>query len=285
MHFSTDRGRLFCSISGSGEPILLIPGLGLTHQYYRMGIPYLSRHCEVIAVDPLGIGESDKPAVDYTVERWADDFAQLIDRLDRGPVHVLGSSLGGAMALALAARHPEKVKSLVAVGAFSELDRAAIVNFNLRARLIEQLGLNDDVADYMGLWTMTREFINSDEGYAQMKQNQAIIRLNSADLYLKFVNSVLAWARALPGTLDLPLFTKELDSIRCPTLVVSADNDQLIPLSCSRIIADHIPSAKLQVLPGAGHIPFIERPAEVSEVVLAFVDAVRSKSVDACLAT
>lgn len=274
MLFSTQRGRLFCSISGAGEPVLLIPGLGLTHQYYRLGIPHLNQRCAVIAADPLGIGASDKPDVDYTVENWADDFAQLIDQMGRGPVHVVGSSLGGAMALALAVRHPDKVRSLVAVGAFSELDRAAIINFDLRARLIEKLGLNEDVADYMGLWTMTREFVNSEEGYAQMKANQSIIRLNSSSLYLKFVRSVLLWVRALPETQAQPLFTGELRNIRCPTLVISSDNDQLIPLAASRIIADTIPGARLNVMPGAGHIPFIEQPEAVSDIVLAFLDTV-----------
>ena len=268
---NTPRGRLHYEVSGSGETLLLIPGLGLDHQYYRLGVPFLSGHFEVVAVDPLGIGASDKPDVEYRVETWADDFAALIETLGRGPVHVLGSSLGGAMALALAQRHPSRVRTLITVGAFSELDRAAILNFDLRARLIEKLGLNEDVADYMGLWTMTREFVNSDEGFAQMRRNQAIIRNNSSARYLQFVQALLAWVRALPGAATEPLFTARLGEIRCPTLIVSADNDQLIPVAASRILAQHIPAAQLRIMPGAGHIPFIERPADVAGIVTEFL--------------
>jgi pimeloyl-ACP methyl ester carboxylesterase len=267
MKAMTPRGQLHYIETGSGDPLLLIPGLGLDHNYYRLGIPLLAQRFRVIAVDPLGIGESDKPEIDYRVEDWADDFAALIDTLGHGRVHVLGSSLGGAMALALAQRHPALVAKLVVVGGFSELDRAGIINFDLRARLIDKLGLNDDVADYMGLWTMTREFVNSDAGYAQMRLNQAIIRKNSAALYLKFVRSVLAWARALPGAEAEPLFTTRLPEIGADTLVVSADNDQLIPLEASRIIARHLTRSRLCIMPGAGHIPFIERPAEVAAIV------------------
>lgn len=265
--------EIFYAESGAGEPLLLIPGLGLDHGYYRRAIPFLEKHVAVHAADPRGIGKSSKGAGPYTVEAWADDFAAVISAIGKGPMHVLGSSLGGAMALALAVKHPQMVKSLIVVGGFSELDRAARLNFGLRARLIEKLGLNEDVADYMGLWTMTREFVNSDEGYAQMRANQAIIRNNSSELYLEFVRSVLAWDRALPGQENEPRFTAQLKSIKAPTLVVSSDNDQLIPLESSQIIAATIPGAKLTVMPGAGHIPFIERPEEAAGLAIDFIAA------------
>jgi pimeloyl-ACP methyl ester carboxylesterase len=190
---SVRGAEIHYGVSGAGQPLLLIPGLGLDRNYYRLGITDLSRRMAVYAVDPRGIGESTKSPPPYTVEAWAEDFAELIPALDCGPMHVLGSSLGGAMALALAERAPALVKSLIVVGGFSELDRAAELNFGLRMGLIERLGLNQDVADYMGLWTMTREFINSDAGYAQMRANQEIIKRNSPQLYLAFVKSVLAW--------------------------------------------------------------------------------------------
>jgi aminoacrylate hydrolase len=67
---------LHYATSGAGEPILLIPGLGLDHSYYRFGMPLLARHLQVLAVDPCGIGRSTKTPPPYTVEAWADDFAK-----------------------------------------------------------------------------------------------------------------------------------------------------------------------------------------------------------------
>jgi pimeloyl-ACP methyl ester carboxylesterase len=139
--------RLYYEVSGTGEPILLIPGLGMDHTYYRLGVPLLARSLQVFAVDPRGIGQSTKSPPPYTVEAWADDFAAMIDKLGFGPIHVLGSSLGGAMALALAQRHSDKLKSLMVVGGFSEIDRATELNFRLRLRLIQKLGMSDEVAD------------------------------------------------------------------------------------------------------------------------------------------
>ena len=262
---------LHYATSGAGEPILLIPGLGLDHNYYRFGIPLLSRHLQVLAVDPRGIGRSTKSPPPYTVEAWADDFAVLIDKLGFGPIHVLGSSLGGSMALALAQRHPGKLKSLIVVGGFSELDRATELNFRLRLRLIEKLGMSDEVADYMGLWTLTRKFINSDAGFATMRANQANIRANSAQSYSAFVEALLKWGRCQPGQEREPKFTALLDSIKTPTLVVTSDNDHLIPKELSDLIAARLAGAKLVVMPGAGHIPFMEQPEEVVRIVLEFL--------------
>jgi pimeloyl-ACP methyl ester carboxylesterase len=264
--------RLHYAKSGSGEPILLIPGLGMDHTYYRLGAPPLARRMQVLAVDPRGIGRSTKSPPPYSVEAWADDFAAMIDMLGLGPIHVLGSSLGGAMALALAQRHAGKLKSLIVVGGFSELDRATELNFRLRLRLIQKLGMSEEVADYMGLWTLTRKFINSDAGYATMRANQANIQANSASSYSAFVEALLAWGRCQPGQEREPKFTSLLGSINLPTLVVTSDNDHLIPRELSDLIAARIAGAKLAVMPGAGHIPFMEQPDEVVRIVLEFID-------------
>jgi pimeloyl-ACP methyl ester carboxylesterase len=267
-----DGGKLFYDVSGTGEPILLIPGLGLDHAYYRLGAPLLARRMQVIAVDPRGIGRSTKSPPPYTVEGWADDFARMIDRLGFGPIRALGSSLGGSMALALAQRHPDRVKSLIVVGGFSELDRATVLNFRLRLRLIGKLGMSDEVADYMGLWTLTRKFINSDAGYAVMRANQANIRTNSAEFYSAFVEALLRWGRCQPGQGHEPKFTTLLGSIKSPTLVITSDNDQLIPKELSELIAARVPGAELVVMPGVGHIPFMEQPEGVVRIVLDFLD-------------
>ena len=265
--------RLFYRLEGDKAPLLLIPGLGMDHSYYNFGIPLLARHFAVYAVDPIGIGQSSKPAPPYSVEGWADDFAALIEKLGPGPVHVLGSSLGGAMALALAVRYPAAVKSLIVVGGFSELDRATEMNFRLRLRLIDKLGLGDEVADYMGLWTLTRNFINSDRGLAVMRANQANIRSNSVELYRAFVLSLLRWGRCEPEQHAEPKFTSELGKIRAPTLVVTSDNDHLIPASLSELIAAKVIGARLSVLSGAGHIPFMEQPDKVVPLVVDFINS------------
>lgn len=271
---SVNGTELWYEVQGSGEPILLLPGLGLDHGYYRIGEPLLRQELRTILVDPRGIGGSrkDSPAsMTYTAELWADDFAALIRSLGIGPVHVLGSSLGGCMAMAMADRHPDIVRSLIVVGGFSELDRALEINFRLRKKIVAKCGMGEEIADFMGLFTMTREYLESDAGFKVMQGNQVLLKNNSPDLYQAFLDTILYWGRKMPGQEGVPLFTTRLRNFRCPTLVVSADNDYFIPAKFSRIIADNVPGAKYAEVQGGGHIPFIERPNESAEAVLKFL--------------
>lgn len=255
---------------GAGEPLLLIPGLGMDSSYYNRVMPELAKHFSVYAIDPRGVGKSSKTPPPYSVESWADDYAAFIDAIGKGPMHVLGSSLGGSTSLAVAVRHPDKIKTLIPVGAFSELDRATEMNFSLRLRLIRKLGMGEEVADYMALWTMSREFINSDKGLEAMRASQANIKRNSAELYAAFVECLLRWGRCLPGQEKEAKFTTELGKIRAPTLVITSENDHLIPAQYSELIASKVPGAKLVVLPG-GHIPFLEQPEKVARLIVDFI--------------
>lgn len=271
--------QLWYEVQGEGHPILLLPGLGLDHHYYRLGEPILRRRFKTILVDPRGIGQSQKDDPKetlYTPELWADDFAALVTELDVGPVVVLGSSLGGSMAQAFAEKHPALTSALIVVGGFSELDRAMEINFTLRKKIIAKLGMGEEIADFMGLFTMTREFMATDVGFAVMQANQANIRSNSPELYTAFIDAVLWWGRKLPGQSGEPLYTTRLKNITVPTLVLAGDNDYFIPTSFSKIIADNVPGAEYAEIKSGGHIPFIEKPAEASKLVADFLNGVFS---------
>ena len=178
----------------------------------------------------------------------------MIDKLGFGPIHVLGSSLGGSMALALAQRHPGKLKSLMVVGGFSELDRATELNFRLRLRLIEKLGMSDEVADYMGLWTLTRKFINSDAGYATMRANQDE-HPSQLGGKLQRIRRGAAEVGPLPAWTGTGAKVHHIAGTRSalPTLVVTSDNDHLIPQGIER--PDCRPHCRRQARRDAGRRP------------------------------
>src|SRR3974390_1499802 len=99
-HVQSRSGHIFVESSGKGEPMLLIPGLGMDHTYYRLTAPLLGDTFEVHTVDPRGIGPSDKKAP-YSVESWAADLGDVIESIGHGPMHIVGSSLGGGRELDL----------------------------------------------------------------------------------------------------------------------------------------------------------------------------------------
>jgi len=266
--------ELWYSVQGSGPPLMLFPGLGLDHQYYRLGEPLLRERVTTVLLDPRGIGRSrkdDPRAVRYTPELWADDFAALARHLGYDKVDILGSSLGGSMAMAMAVRHPALVRRMIVIGGFSELDRAMATNFSLRKKMVAKLGMGEEIADFMGLSTMTREFMDTDAGLAIMRANQENVRKNSAELYMAFLDSILWWGRRLPGQEKEPLYTEIIRSIACPSLIVAGDNDYFIPASFSKKIAAAIPGARYAEVAGGGHIPFIEKPRETAALVIDFL--------------
>ncbi len=103
--------------AGEGQPIVLIPGAFSTYRHWNRIIPYLSEHYKLLCLDYLGVGDSDKPksGFGYTIEEQADLVVKMIEALQIQKVHILGVSYGGAIALNLAARYPEKVDMIVSI--------------------------------------------------------------------------------------------------------------------------------------------------------------------------
>ncbi len=273
-HAAINDTSIWYDVQGEGVPIFLLPGLGMDHSYYRYAVPLLQDVATTVLVDPRGVGRSTKDSpknVSYSAELWADDFAALAKHLGYQRIDVLGSSLGGCMAQAMALRHPELLRGLIVIGGFSELDRAMETNFSLRKKLVAKLGMGEELADFMGLSTMTREFMDTDEGYAVMRANQENIKRNSRELYTAFLDAILHWGRRLPGQGSEPLYTQLITGVSCATLVVAGDNDYFIPASFSKKIAASIPGAKYVEVENGGHIPFIEKPEETANLVKSFL--------------
>jgi pimeloyl-ACP methyl ester carboxylesterase len=111
--------NIYYEVSGKGEPILMIGGLGADVRQYRRTARILSEKYSVISFDNRGAGGTDKPDVPYTIEMMADDAAGLLEALRIGRSHVVGMSLGGRIAMSLALRHPNLVKSLVLTSTFA----------------------------------------------------------------------------------------------------------------------------------------------------------------------
>jgi 3-oxoadipate enol-lactonase len=105
--------KLFYEMRGEGSPVVLIPGLGADTRLFLNVVPLLAVHHKVIVLDPRGGGQSDKPTGDYSIEQMADDVAGLFGALELAHADIVGYSMGGKIALQLAADHPELVDHLV----------------------------------------------------------------------------------------------------------------------------------------------------------------------------
>ncbi len=116
---AADGTRLSVIDRGSGEPFLLIPGLGYAAWSFTRQLEPLASAARVLAMDNRGTGHSDKPAGPYSITQMADDAFAVLSERGASPAHVVGTSMGGYIALMLALRHPRAVRSLVLVASTS----------------------------------------------------------------------------------------------------------------------------------------------------------------------
>ncbi|HMK52662.1 MAG TPA: alpha/beta hydrolase, partial [Thermodesulfobacteriota bacterium] len=102
---------------GEGDPVFLIPGAFSTYRHWNKVIPFLSNHYRLLCIDYLGVGDSDKPqsGFKYTIEEQGDLIADMMEKLQIPKVHIVGVSYGGAIALNIAARYPERVGKIVSI--------------------------------------------------------------------------------------------------------------------------------------------------------------------------
>jgi 3-oxoadipate enol-lactonase len=107
--------QMYYEIHGDGEPLVLIVGLGTDISEWDGIIGWLAKTYRIVAFDNRGAGRTDKPDTPYSIEMMADDTARLMQTLGIQQTHILGISMGGRIALALALQHPKSVKKLVLV--------------------------------------------------------------------------------------------------------------------------------------------------------------------------
>src|SRR5215813_4154182 len=112
---SSDGARIHYEVHGSGQPVLLIMGLGSNAYGWYRTIPWLSPHYEVIAFDNRGTGRSDVPEGAYSIAQMAADAAAVVDAAGERTAHVCGASLGGMIAQGFAAAYPERLRSLMLI--------------------------------------------------------------------------------------------------------------------------------------------------------------------------
>ena len=257
---------------GGKDIVLLLPGLGTGMSYFEFAEPLLRKNFTTLLVDPRGIGRSVSDDKDYTAETWADDFAALLKHLGIRKAHVVGSSHGGSMAMAMADRHPDAVASLMILGGFSEFNTLIEINLRMRVNLVSKLGMGPEIADHVTMWTNRADFLDTPQGRKAVETIREAVMKNDPARYIAMVRSMQHFGRVLPEQKGEPKFTARLPNIHVPTLAVSGDSDHYIPAKLSKLIASEIPGARYHEIAQCGHIAVQERPEESVRVLAAFME-------------
>jgi pimeloyl-ACP methyl ester carboxylesterase len=246
-------------VTGEGDPLLLIHGLGSSGRDWELQAGYFARHYRVITYDLRGHGQSSKAPGPYSVELFAEDTAKMLQKIDLPPAHVLGISLGGMVAFQLTLSFPQLVRSLIIVNSTPELiprgikDHLWILQRNLIVRLF---GLRK-IGQVLGYHFFPHDHQKGLRDIFIDRWGE-----NHKRSYLEAMRAIYNWS-----VLD------QLDKISIPTLVVGADGDYF-PTADKEAYTLRIPGAELVIIDDARHALPAEKPAEFNQAVERFLDRI-----------
>ncbi|HEU4636879.1 MAG TPA: alpha/beta fold hydrolase [Edaphobacter sp.] len=256
-YVTVDGAQLHFERAGSGKPLLLLHGLVGSTRNWRKNIASLARHSTVYAIDLLNMGESERIAgCDSSLEATADRVAASMDALGLKDADIAGHSHGGAVAMMLAARHPDRVRSLILfapANPYCDLGRHLIAFYQTvpgkwLARQIPWLPRTVKATALSRMYgDPARVPGDALDGYVDGLHVPGTI-----DHVLSIIRGWSSDMRKLAGVLS--------EIAEKPTLLIWGDRDRAVGLRSGESLQRALRRSRLMVLPGVGHIPFEEMP-------------------------
>ena len=247
---------------GTGEPLLLIPYLAADNACYAFQVGDYAKHFTCISVDPRGAGESDKPAGTYSTELFADDIAAFLGALGIERAHVAGLSLGAATGLWLAAKHPQRVKSLSLHSCWTRSDpflKTVVQGWQTMAKGLGSV--TEMIIQGIFPWCFTPELYAAKPDY---------------------IDSLAAFVRGRPKQ-PLAAFLRQSDAvighdalsqlgkIRAPTHITFGRHDMVTSTRFAEPLKSGIKGSELLVFESCSHAPIYENVAEFNGATLEFL--------------
>ncbi|MBE9198898.1 MULTISPECIES: alpha/beta hydrolase [unclassified Nodularia (in: cyanobacteria)] len=258
----TEDGQILYRISGEGNPLLLL------HQNFRSGdefrelIPILTQNRLVIAMDLLGLGDSDKPPRMYSIEDYAKTVILLLDELGIKTTSILGNHTGACIAAEVAAAYPERVEKIILcnIDNFSEEAKAAL------SKKFENLNIQEDGSHLMQRWLARANYV----GFAELNHRWILddLKCFGYPWYAPF--AVIDYCQRMEARLRL---------IKSPTLILSGTEDvkQLEKLGFANadnreFILTAIPHSHFIDIEGGTICMMNQMPEEIAKVVIDFLE-------------
>lgn len=234
-----------------GPPVVLTNSLGTDFRIWDDVARPLAKHCRVVRYDKRGHGLSQLRTGPSSIADYATDLAALLDRLELKAATIVGLSIGGLIAQELLRLRPDLVKSLVLCDTAHRI--GTLDSWNARIGAVEAGGIEPIADGLMALWFGTVYRTTSPDAVAGWR---AMVVRTPVEGYLMACRAIR----------DANL-TEQARRIRVPTLCVVGDEDGSTPAPLVRELSSLIPGAKFEVIRGAGHLPCIDRPDALRELI------------------
>ena len=255
--------RIYYEDHGEGEEtIVFAHGMLFNLRMFDEQVESLKANYRCVLFDFRGQGKSEVTPNGYELDDLTKDTLELITKLNCSPCHFVGFSMGGMIAMLLAIRAPESIRSLILIDTSSESEPPS-AQFRNKMMLL--------VAKYVGLRPIANKVIKLFFGPHFLKDsNRKNLRLIWKSHFL--ANDHLGVARAATGVLFRKQFSTDLHKISAPTLILWGDHDKLAGRAKAEIMRTNIANSTLKVIPKAGHMSPIEEPMSVNTAILNFLD-------------
>ncbi|MEO1575422.1 MAG: alpha/beta hydrolase, partial [Pseudomonadota bacterium] len=211
---------------GCGEALILLHGLGCSASDWALQMPALSEKYRVIAPSLRGFGNSDKPEGPMTVMKYADDVVALLDSLNITRAHVMGHSMGGAVALQLAVAHPERLNSLIVINSQASF---AVRDWRRYLVVLVRLLAGGPAGMEKLSRFLARRLFPKDHQADLRRHMVSQYKQNDSRAYLAAIEALAGWSVE-----DL------VDRVATPTLVVAGEYD-VTPVAAAREFAERLP--------------------------------------------
>lgn len=262
-YFQFEGKEVYYEVHGQGEPLLLLNGIFMSTASWAAFVPSYSRQNQLILVDFLDQGKSQKLSGEYKQDVHVETIRSLLEHLRLTRVSVVGISYGGEVAMQLVLRYPELVRKLVLANStchtnpwLTDMGKAweyAIGSYDGRQFFKTCIPV-----------VYSPEFYNRNIEWARRRE-ELFAKAFTPEVYDAFLRLV----RSAEG-LDL---REHLPRITVPTLVISSEYDYVTPLPEQELMVRSIPGAGHLLIKACGHASMYEKPVEFSSAVLGFVNS------------
>lgn len=252
----TENLATYYEISGQGEALVFIHGLGSSSQNWSFQRAFFPEYFKTLTYDVRGHGQSEKAKGPYSVQLFAKDLAALLDALGIKKAHLAGLSMGGWIAFQFALDFPEMTNSLTIVNSWADMrpksfqERVNLFRRNIIFRLFSMRKIGEILGPKIFIKPEQKELLqNFIESWAK----------NDKPSYMASMKAGTGWSVA-----------DQLDQITCPVLVVAADEDYT-PVAAKQAYVDKLPDARLAVIKDSRHATPVEHPDEFNRLLLEFL--------------
>ena len=241
-------------------PLILSSGLGGSAHYWKPNIAALADHFHVIAYDHRGTGRSDRALPDVvTVDDFADDIVALMDALGIARAHLIGHAAGGVAGLALAAKAPERLATLIIVNGWAKADPHFLRCFEARLNLLRHAGVE--------AFLRAQPIFLYPAGW--ISEHSAALDAELAHQLADFPGMATMEKRiAALAAFDM---SDRLETLDTRIFALAAADDMLVPASCSQALTAQIATCELVTMDWGGHACNVTDPARFNRLVLEFL--------------